>query len=53
MGLEFMREEERDMFYCMNNIWLVACNPLDTWFVAWITIRLLHAFLVTFGLLHG
>jgi len=25
-----MREEERDMFYCMNNIWLVSCNPLDT-----------------------
>jgi len=48
-----MKEEKIDMFYCMNNIWLVAYNHLDIWFVAWITIRLLHAFLVIFKLLHG
>jgi len=41
------------MFYCMNNICLVACNPLDTWFTALITIELLHAFLITFGYCMG
>ena len=31
---------------------MFACNPHDNWFIAWITIGLLHAFLLTFGLLH-
>jgi len=47
-----MREEEKSMFYCINNIWLVECIPLDTWLTGWITIELLHALLMTFGLLH-
>ena len=45
--LEFMRAKERDMFYCMNNMWLFACNSLDIWFTAWITIGLLHVFFLT------
>jgi len=48
-----MGVKERDMFYYMNNIWLVACNHFDIWFTAWIKIELLHAFIMTFGLLHG
>jgi len=52
-GLWCIKVEERDIVYWMNNIWLIACNPFDIWFIGWITIELLHAFHVTLGLLYG
>jgi len=54
--------ESWHLIYCMGNTWLATFIPLalvllyvflvshDTWFIAWVTLSLLHALLLTFGM---